>query len=128
MMRPIWIIVLLLLAFAAREACAGTPLAAAVKNRNTHAVRALLRQHVDVNAAEPDGSTALYWAALQDDLEMVRLLIQAGADVSAANRYGVAPLSLACINGNAAVIEALVQAGAPASPPPFRSCSTIAPT
>jgi len=34
----------------------------AVKNGNVAAVRTLLQQRVDVNAPEPDGSTALHWA------------------------------------------------------------------
>lgn len=73
------------------------------------------QERVDVNAPQPDGTTALHWAADADDPEVVELLIRAGADVKAANRYGVTPLWLACINGNAALIEMLVKAGADAN-------------
>ncbi len=77
------------------------------------AVRALLKQHADVNAAQGDGTTALHWAAYRDDLEMAQLLIQAGADVKAATREGaITPLFMACTNGSAPMIEALVKAGA----------------
>jgi ankyrin repeat protein len=87
-------------------------LADAVKKTDHAAVRALIKQQVDVNAPLVDGSTALHWAADRDDLESVQLLIKAGANVKAVNRYGVTALSLACTNGNAAMVEALLAAGA----------------
>jgi uncharacterized protein len=76
---------------------------------------ALIKQHVDVNAPEADGTTALHWAARQDDREMAELLIKAGANVKAANRYGVTPLYLACVNGSAPMITRLLDAGADAN-------------
>ena len=84
----------------------------AVKQGHTSTVRALLDQHVDVNAPEGDGSTALHWAVRTDQLETARWLIGAGATVATENRYGVRSLLLACINGNAAMIELLLDAGA----------------
>ncbi len=84
----------------------------AVKNADKPAIHTLLPQHVDLSAADTDGSTALHWAVRRDDLETANLLISSGADVKAANRYGVTPLSLACVNGNAAMIESLLKAGA----------------
>src|SRR5262245_32646499 len=39
------------------------PLIQAVKNKDIAAVRALLKQRVDVNATEGDGTTALHWAS-----------------------------------------------------------------
>jgi len=84
----------------------------AAKRPDAAAVRALLQQHVDVNAAEGDGTTALHWAAHRDDLVSAGLLIRAGARVDAANRYGVTPLALASVNGSAAMIELLLKAGA----------------
>ncbi len=35
----------------------------AAKNGDKAALRALLQRKVDVNAAEPDGTTALHWAS-----------------------------------------------------------------
>src|SRR5216684_524171 len=84
----------------------------AAKQGNTQAVRALLQKSADVNAAAPDGNTALLWAVQNDDRDMVDLLLRAGADAKAANRYGGSPLSLAAVNGNAAVIDLLLEAGA----------------
>jgi ankyrin repeat protein len=84
----------------------------AVKNSDKAAIQTLLPQHIDLSAADPDGSTALHWAVRRDDLETANLLIRGGANVKAANRYGVTPLSLASVSGNAAMIESLVKAGA----------------
>jgi ankyrin repeat protein len=90
-------------------------LADAVKKGDQAVVRSLLQRGVDVNARQADGTTALYWAALNNDVETARLLIRAGADVKTPNRYGVAPLSVACINGSAPMIELLLKAGADAN-------------
>jgi ankyrin repeat protein len=88
------------------------PLVEAVKQGNTALVRSLLDQHIDVNVPQTDGTTALAWAAQQDDVETADLLIRAGAKVDAANDYGATPLWMACANGNAAMIETLLKAGA----------------
>lgn len=93
-------------------AAGNTPLIDAVKQSDTAAIRALLQKRVDVNAAEPDGTTALHWAASRNDLEIVNLLIGAGASVRAANRYGVTPLLLACKSASLPVVERLLTAGA----------------
>jgi ankyrin repeat protein len=87
-------------------------IADAAKRKDRASVKALLAKHADVNAALPDGATALHWAANQDDLEVVEMLLRAGANAKAVNRYGVTPLSLACTNGNGAIVEALLKAGA----------------
>ena len=103
---------LLLCVSSAHAAVAPASVAEAVKKADKAAIRALLQKHADVNVPEPDGSTALHWAAYTDDFEIADLLIRAGANAKATNRYGVTPLSLACTNGNAAIIEALMKAGA----------------
>ena len=43
----------------------------------------MLARHVDVNATQVDGMTALHWAAHHDDLDTVEALLRAGADASA---------------------------------------------
>jgi ankyrin repeat protein len=102
------------LALACVSAWAGS-LTDAVRDGDRTAALALLKQHADVNAPEPDGTTALHWAVRQDDREMVDRLIKAGANVKAANRYGVTPLYLACVNGSAPMIAKLLDAGADAN-------------
>jgi ankyrin repeat protein len=99
-------------AFAATVAPAGPEVADAAQNRDTTALRALVKQHAAINAAQPDGTTALHWAAHWNDTDAVNLLLSAGANAKAANRYGATPLSEAAALGNATVIEALLKAGA----------------
>jgi uncharacterized protein len=91
---------------------AASDVADAAMQGNKAAVRSLLQQKANVNAAQVDGTTALHWAVQANDLETADLLIRAGAKVAAANREGATPLMLASINGNAAMLEKLIQAGA----------------
>ena len=85
----------------------------AAKRGDKAAVRSLLKQHVDVNASQPDGATAISWAAYRDDLEMADLLISAGAKVNVANEdSSETPLLLACANGSAGMVDKLLKAGA----------------
>jgi uncharacterized protein len=91
---------------------AESPVADAAMKGDQGAVRALLAAKADVNAAQPDGATAIQWAAYRDDREMADLLISAGANVHQANLEGVTPLWLAAQRGSAAMIEKLIKAGA----------------
>jgi ankyrin repeat protein len=105
-------VVFLLSAVTLVAAASDARLADAAKSLDRAAVRLLLEQRADVNAPQADGTTALHWAAHQDDLETARLLVRAGANARAVNRYGVTPLSLACTNGRGAMVELLLNAGA----------------
>ena len=87
-------------------------LVAALKNQQSTNARALIRQRVDVNVPDVDGSTPLQWAAHWNDLEMVKALLAAGAKPTVANRYGVTPLHEAATIGSASVVSALLRAGA----------------
>ena len=84
----------------------------AIKKSDAAAVRTLIAQNANVNAAEVDGTTPLHWAAHLENIDAANQLLRAGANVNAQNRYGVTPLSEACINGNAAMIELLLNADA----------------
>jgi ankyrin repeat protein len=83
----------------------------AVKSHNAEAVRTLVGR-VDVNTRQPDGATALHWAAHNDDQPAADLLIRAGANVNAANELGATPLWLAAAQGSAAMVAKLLDAGA----------------
>jgi ankyrin repeat protein len=87
----------------------------AAKAGRADVLRVLLRQHVDVNVREADGTTALHWIVRSDDVDSAGLLIRAGASVDATNRYGVTPLALAAANGSAQMIRLLLNHGADAN-------------
>ena len=88
-------------------------LADAAQQGDAQAVRALMKEKVDVNAAQGDGMTPLHWAAFNDDLDVATLLISAGASPKAATRVGaITPLLIACKNGNPAMVKAMLDAGA----------------
>jgi len=106
-----------LLSVASADAASRAPLADAAEKLDRATIRVLLGRHVDVNAAQVDGMTALHWAAYQDDVDLARELIRAGAHVKAVNRYGVTPLSLACTNGNGAMVELFIKAGSDVNAP-----------
>jgi uncharacterized protein len=93
-------------------ALAAAGLVDAVKSGDRATALALLQQKVNVNAAEPDGTTALHWAVQKDDLDLVERLLKAGANANAKNDYGSTPMSEAAINGNAAIMDRLLKAGA----------------
>jgi len=95
------------------HAAASAPVADAAMDGNRDAVKALLKQAADVNAAQGDGMTALHWAAMKNDADLVQTLLYAGANAKATTRIGAyTPLLLAAKSGNAEVIEPLVKAGA----------------
>ncbi len=91
---------------------ADTRLAESVRARDIATTRSLLAQHADVNATQPDGMTALIWAAHNSDLPAAELLLKAGANVKIVSRYGVSALTEAATLGNSALVEALLKAGA----------------
>ena len=87
-----------------------SPLADAAMRGDKAAVSTLIKQGVDVGAAQGDGMTALHWAAERGDAEMAEMLVYAGANVSAVTRIGLyTPLHLAAKAGNAAVAKVLDQ-------------------
>ena len=94
------------------RAADGISLIDAARNADAAAVRSLLKERIDVNAASADGTTALHWASYRDNLESADLLIRAGAKVNAANDLGATPLWTASMNGSAAMVRTLLQAGA----------------
>src|ERR1019366_4080039 len=88
------------------------PVADAAMKGDLTGVRTLLTQKADVNAPQPDGATAIQWAAYTNNLALADVLIKGGANVKLANHDGATPLSLAAINSSAPMIEKLLQAGA----------------
>jgi ankyrin repeat protein len=88
------------------------PLADAARRQDKQAVLSLLGKKADVNARQPDGATALHWAAYAGDAETTAVLIRAGADVNVTNEHGVSPLAIAARHGHANILGQLIKAGA----------------
>ncbi len=90
-----------------------SPVADAAQRGEAEEIRALLRQGADPSAAQPDGMTALHWAALNDQPDIAETLIFAGATLQPTTRVGgYTPLHLASRAGNVEVAAALLNAGA----------------
>jgi uncharacterized protein len=102
----------LLAAFAAFGADSGSPVADAAARGDKAAIRSLIQQKADVNAAQADGATALQWAAYRNDLDVADMLLAAGANPKTPNRDGFTPLILASINGSGPMVAKLLAAGA----------------
>jgi ankyrin repeat protein len=83
----------------------------AVKRRDQKAFAALLRARADVNAAQPDGSTALSWAVHLGQRSMADALLDAGANANTADEYGETPVTLAAANGEPDLVQRLLAAG-----------------
>src|SRR5204862_4746831 len=82
----------------------------AVKRRDQKAFTTLLRAKADVNAAQPDGATALAWAVYLGQTQMAEALLNAGAKANTSDEYGETPVTLAAANGDAALLRRLIAA------------------
>ena len=97
------------------EAEIALSIADAARDRDMATVRSMLKPGADlseINKPGSDGTPALHWVVLVDDVATAKLLLAAGADPKLANRLGVTPLAVAATNGNAEMIRVLLDAGA----------------
>ena len=98
------------------------PVAQAAMRGDADAVRALLMEGADVNAAQGDGMTALHWAAERGNNGIAEMLVYAGANLKATTRIGAyTPLHLASKVGSAEVVQLLLTYG---SSPDIRTVTT----
>ena len=111
-MRHLAVMVSVMLAVPALVRAAGdSALIVAIRAGKIDTVRVLLQQHIDVNAAQGDGATALHWAVHLDDFATADLLLKAGAKVNVADDTGVTPLYLSCLHRHAAGCRSACRAG-----------------
>ncbi len=78
---------------------------------------AITSPDLDVNAPEPDGSTALLWATYKVDHELVRALLKAGAKANVTNQFGSSPLTEAVKLGDVDLVRLLLDARADPNSP-----------
>ena len=84
-----------------------------IRAGNREAVLAAITSpDIDVNAADPDGSTPLLWATYKVDHEMVRALLKKGAKAKITNNFGATPLTEAVKLDDADLVRMLLDAGA----------------
>jgi ankyrin repeat protein len=84
-----------------------------IRAGNREAVLAAITSpDIDVNAADPDGSTPLLWATYKVDHEMVRALLKKGANAKVTNHFGSSPLIEAVKLGDVELARMLLDAGA----------------
>jgi uncharacterized protein len=93
-------------------------LAALIRDGNHDAVLAAINAPgIDVNAREPDGSTALLWATYKVDHELVQALLKKGANANVGNNFGSYPLTEAVKLGDADLTRMLLKAHADSNSP-----------
>ena len=85
-----------------------TNVADAAEKQQWKLVGELLERSNDPNAVQPDGMTALHWAAFYDRSSIARQLIDTGADVNARTEYSITPFSISCQNNALSVVSVLL--------------------
>ena len=105
---------------------ANSSVADAAKAGDVAAVKAMLKNGGDVNAAHGDGMTALHWAASRGDAALAQMLLSAGANIRATTRLGgITPLHMASQGGHAQVVAALMAAGADSNTPTTTGATAV---
>jgi ankyrin repeat protein len=82
------------------------------EGKRVNVLAAITSPAVDVNVKAPDGSTALMWAAYNDDLELVQALLKAGAKADVTSNFGATALTEAIKLGDLPLFRTLLDAGA----------------
>jgi ankyrin repeat protein len=86
--------------------------AALVRDGDTKAAFAAIRNGADVNAAQPDGTTPLMWAVSRGDIATAKELLKLGAKPGGRNVLGATVLCEAIATNDKDLIEQLLKAGA----------------
>ena len=86
----------------------GRALLDAVRADDRAAVERLLKQGVNPNERESDGTTPLAWAAMRANTGVAAILLKAGADPNLANELGIVPLGIAVANASVDMAKLLL--------------------
>ncbi len=107
-----WLLAVVLLVGTSGVASASELLVSAVRFEHKAEAIKMIEGGADVNAPSVDGTTALHWAAYNDDVDLVKRLLAKGADPNARNDYNATPMQAAAVAADPAVIKPLLKAGA----------------
>eukprot|EP00744_Colponema_vietnamica_P001749 GILI01002862.1.p2 GENE.GILI01002862.1~~GILI01002862.1.p2 ORF type:complete len:236 (+),score=53.74 GILI01002862.1:86-793(+) len=88
------------------------PLTKACKEGNSEEVKRLIREGIDVNQKDKNGSTALFTACWYGRESVANLLLEHGAEVNAQNVRLNTPLHLCVEKGHVNIVLVLLMAGA----------------
>lgn len=70
-------------------------------------VQYLIKCRAEINAADHDGATPLFWATQNGHVEIVKFLVQQGAKVNVTTSTGDTPLHIAAQKGHLSIVEFL---------------------
>ena len=87
-------------------------LANAIERKEWEEAAKLITDKEQLESTQPDGMTALHWAAFHKNAILAKQLLAAGAACDAATRYDVTPLSIACMQSDVKCVSLLAAAGA----------------
>jgi len=87
----------------------------AVNNGNTQVIKTLLEKHIDINAQDHRGRSALLIATHNNDLSTAKLLINEGADVNIMDNIQDNPFLYAGAEGYLGILKLTISAGANAA-------------
>lgn len=90
----------------------GKQLVEAAKSSNWDKVERLIGQYADVNQVGFDGSSALMWAVMDDQLKIVKMLIETKADLNLQTSHGTTALMFAVSNNRDLIVPLLIDAHA----------------
>jgi ankyrin repeat protein len=90
-------------------------LADRIQSGDRRAALAMVAEGIDVNEAQPDGTTPLHWAVYRVDPELAAALLDKGARANVVNKYGASPLAEAVNVANTELVGMLLGAGADAN-------------
>ena len=107
-MRPAFVGFLAVLLAPFLSGIDGRQLFDAVRGDDRRAVEQSLREGLNPNERDSDGTSPLAWAVMRSNLEISAILQKAGADPNLTNELGIGPLALAIANGSAAMVTQLL--------------------